>query len=116
VQYTSAAGDGGRRIVPAQAGLVYTGDLVWNLFFTGGRAWDEPGGVDDGWSRATLPFALSERNANCVHNGLLHLAFRNVPPFGLSEISYARVQVRAAAAAAAAAPRGAVGTHARWVC
>ena len=56
--------------MPLQTGLHHTGDAVWNLFFTTGRAWDEPDGADGGWSRAVAPFALSERNANCVHNGL----------------------------------------------
>jgi hypothetical protein len=40
-----------------------------------GRVWDEAG--DGGWSRAALPFALQERNANCTHNGLLTFLFRS---------------------------------------
>ena len=31
----------GDRVVPVQTGLVITDDLVWNLFFTTGVAWDE---------------------------------------------------------------------------
>ena len=47
----------------------------------------EPDGVDRGWSRALLPFALSERNANCVHNGLLLVAFQQ------DAVSGARFQI-----------------------
>ena len=53
-------------LVPVYPGLIVTGDIVWNLFFTTGVAWDEPGGVDGGWTRASVPWALSERNANCL--------------------------------------------------
>ena len=81
--------DGPSRLAPVATGLQLTGDIVWNLIFTSGLAWDEPGGVDDGWSRALLPFALSERNANCVHNGLLLVAFRDSPSgIGLSNARF----------------------------
>ena len=44
-------------------------------------------GDERGWSRALLPFALSERNANCVHNGLLLVAFQQ------DAVSGARFQI-----------------------
>jgi hypothetical protein len=68
----------GTALVPVQRGLVTTGDVVWNLVFSPGVVWDEPDDTDRGWTRAAAPFALSERNANCVHNGLLLFAFRSV--------------------------------------
>jgi len=58
-------------------GLVLTGDIVYNLIFGIGLAWDEPGRVDDGWSRASVPFAISERNANCVLNGLMLFGYKS---------------------------------------
>ena len=39
-----------------------------------GPCWDEPG--DRGYSRASLPFTLEERNANCMHNGVLTFLFK----------------------------------------
>ena len=62
-------------VIPVKTGLQITGDIVWNLFFTTGITWDEPENTDGGWSRALVPFALSERNANCIHNGLMLFAF-----------------------------------------
>lgn len=65
----------GSHLVPAVRGLQYTGSPYWNLAVGAGRAWKENG--DGGQSRASLPFALIERNANCVHNGVLSFLFTN---------------------------------------
>ena len=77
-EYARGAASGVHRsdAVPVQEGLQITGDIVWELIFTTGQVWDEPDDIGRGWSRALIPFALSERNANCVHNGLLHFAFQ----------------------------------------
>ncbi len=32
---------------------------------------------DGGYSRASLPFTLEERNANCMHNGVLTFLFKS---------------------------------------
>lgn len=45
----------------------------WEWIFTPGKVWDDP--ADKGMSRAVLPFALMERNANCIHNGLASFRF-----------------------------------------
>lgn len=66
MEFAQATTAGRDVVVPVQPGLLTTGDVVWNLIFTNGIAWDEAGGVDDCWSRASVPFALSERNANCI--------------------------------------------------
>ena len=63
----------GSHLVPVARGLQYTGSPVWNLEVGAGRAWNEAG--DGGQTRASLPFALVERNANCVHNGVLSFLF-----------------------------------------
>ena len=61
----------GSHLVPVVRGLQYTGSPAWNLAVGAGRAWNEDG--DGGQTRASLPFALVERNANCVHNGVLYV-------------------------------------------
>ena len=64
----------GERLLPVKRGLVITENAYWDYIVTPGRVWREP---DDGvWSRAALPFALVEKNANCVHNGLLMFGFK----------------------------------------
>ena len=50
-----------------------------------GRAWNESG--DQGFSRASFPFALIERNQNCVHNGVMTFLFND------TTISNVRYQV-----------------------
>src|SRR3546814_9488262 len=50
-----------------------SGHPWWEFLFEPGRAWDEPG--DGGDTRAAIPFALVQRNANCTHNGVLMLLF-----------------------------------------
>lgn len=65
----------GSHLVPVVRGLQYTGSPYWNLAVGAGRAWSEKG--DRGQTRASLPFALIERNANCVHNGVLTFLFKN---------------------------------------
>ena len=64
----------GERLLPAKRGLVLTDNPYWDYILTPGRVWREPG--DEGWSQAALPFALVEKNANCVHNGLLTFGFK----------------------------------------
>jgi hypothetical protein len=64
----------GERLLPAKRGLVLTDNPYWDYILTPGRIWREPD--DEGWSRAALPFALVEKNANCVHNGLLTFGFK----------------------------------------
>jgi len=62
------------RLLPAQRGLVTSSHPFWDVVLTPGRIWSEPG--DGEWSRAALPFALVEKNANCVHNGLVTFLFK----------------------------------------
>lgn len=63
----------GSHLVPVARGLQFTGSPVWNLEVGAGRAWNET--ADGSQTRASLPFALVERNANCVHNGVLSFLF-----------------------------------------
>ncbi|MEU9240755.1 hypothetical protein [Streptomyces sp. NPDC048385] len=63
----------GSHLIPTVRGLTYTGSTVWNLAVGPGRVWDE--NADNGMTRASFPFALVERNANCVHNGEMTFLF-----------------------------------------
>ncbi|MEL7449672.1 MAG: thrombospondin type 3 repeat-containing protein [Pseudomonadota bacterium] len=68
----------GTALLPVERGVIITehGNLPetgWNYAVGVGEAWSEVG--DGGWSRAALPFALIEKGANCVHNGLVAFLF-----------------------------------------
>lgn len=63
----------GEYLVPAQRGLVVTGDLAWDLIVEPGRVWSEDG--DQGFSRASMPFHLVQQGRSCVHNGALTFLF-----------------------------------------
>lgn len=58
----------GDDVVPVQRGPIAGDHPAWEWIFEPGRAWsmaDRPG-----VTYVALPFALMERNANCLHNGL----------------------------------------------
>lgn len=76
----------GDRLVPVERGIV-TGDGDWWDWIVGpGRVWSEP--ADGDWSRASLPFAWIEKNANCMHQGVLTFLYR-----GEREVSRVAYQV-----------------------
>jgi hypothetical protein len=77
--------DGGY-LIPAQQGLVYTGHPVWNYIVGPGRVWKQSD--DSGYSRASFPFALVERNQNCVHNGAMTFLFSNSRTPNVSKVRY----------------------------
>jgi hypothetical protein len=63
----------GTAIIPMRRGYIQNDDAYWEFILEPGVAWLERD--DKGMSRAALPFALQERNANCVHNGVLTFLF-----------------------------------------
>lgn len=63
----------GEALIPAQRGLIPSTHPDWNWIVEPGRVWSEAG--DGELTRAALPFALQERNANCTHNGMLTFLF-----------------------------------------
>ncbi len=73
----------GSHLIPATQGLIYTSHPNWNYIIGPGRAWKE--NSDNGYSRASFPFALVERNANCTHNGVMTFLFNNS---GVSKVRY----------------------------
>lgn len=73
-------------LIPARRGPQPGNHPWWEWAVEPGRVWDEPG--DGGYSRAAIPFALVQRNANCTHNGMLMLLFRSD-----GTVSHAAMQV-----------------------
>ncbi|MFI2812832.1 serine hydrolase [Microbulbifer sp. JSM ZJ756] len=65
----------GSHIFPLERGSVAGAHPDWEFILAPGRVWDEQG--DRGYSRVALPFALQERNANCIHNGVMTFLFRD---------------------------------------
>ncbi len=63
----------GNRLIPALRGPIPSGHPSWEFAVEPGLVWNEP--ADEGWTRAALPFALIEINANCTHNGVLTFVF-----------------------------------------
>jgi len=62
-------------LIPARRGPIPSNHPWWEFVLEPGRAWDEPG--DGGYTRAAIPFALVQKNANCTHNGVLMLLFKD---------------------------------------
>lgn len=75
----------GSHLIPARQGLIYTQHPHWNYWLGVGRVWREKG--DGNWSRATVPFALVERNQNAAHNGVMMLLFNK------TKVSQVRYQI-----------------------
>ena len=60
-------------LVPVERGIVPGSGEWWDWIVGPGRTWQDG---DTGWSRASVPFALIEKNANCMHNGVLSFRYR----------------------------------------
>ena len=65
----------GHALIPTTRGPIPSTHRDWEWIFEPGHVWSEPG--DNGLSRASLPIALQERNANCVHNGLMSFLYKD---------------------------------------
>lgn len=63
----------GSYLIPVTQGLSISGHPYWNYIVGPGRIWKE--NSDRGYSRASFPFALVERNQNCTHNGVMTFLF-----------------------------------------
>lgn len=63
----------GDALLPVRRGPIAAQHPQWEYVLEPGRLWSEPG--DGGMTRAALPFSLAERNANCIHNGVLTFVF-----------------------------------------
>lgn len=65
----------GTHLVPVQRGSIPATHPEWEYILEPGRVWQE--NADNGYSRAAFPFSLHQKNANCMHNGLMTFLFRN---------------------------------------
>jgi hypothetical protein len=65
----------GSDLIPLQRGVQRSAHPHWEIILEPGKVWDSPS--DGGYSRASLPFSLQERNANCTHNGLMTFIFQS---------------------------------------
>ena len=74
----------GSHIVPKQRGSIPSTHPEWEYVLTPGRVWNETG--DSGYSRAALPFALQQKNANCMHNGVMSFLFKD--DGSVSDVAY----------------------------
>ncbi len=64
----------GSHIFPLERGSIASAHPDWEYVLTPGRVWQETS--DNGYSRAAIPFALQQRNANCMHNGVMTFLFK----------------------------------------
>ncbi len=76
----------GSYLIPDRQGLVITGNAAWNYIVGPGRVWREKS--DHGYMRASFPFALVERNQNCVHNGEMTFLFNRALRPNISKVRY----------------------------
>ena len=76
----------GSYLIPVRQGLTITGSLAWNYIIGPGRVWQEKS--DAGYSRASFPFALIQRNQNCVHNGEMTFLFSEKKVPNISHVYY----------------------------
>lgn len=70
-------------LIPVQRGLIITDHPYWNYLIEPGRVWAESG--DQGYSRASFPFALNWKGANAVFNGTMTFLFDEE---GVSKVWY----------------------------
>lgn len=74
----------GDALIPLRRGAQPGKDRYWEYVLEPGRVWQEPG--DRGLARAAIPFALQERNANCLHYGVLSFLFGD--PGTISQVAF----------------------------
>ncbi|WP_231758563.1 choice-of-anchor D domain-containing protein [Microbulbifer elongatus] len=74
----------GSHIVPKQRGSIPSNHPEWEYVLTPGRVWNESS--DAGYSRVALPFALQQKNANCMHNGVMSFLFKD--DGSVSDVAY----------------------------
>lgn len=65
----------GDALIPVQRGPIPGKHEWWEFLLEPGKVWNEP--ADHDLTRAAIPFALTEKNANCTHNGVLMFLFND---------------------------------------
>jgi hypothetical protein len=74
----------GTHIVSVTRGLISTTHPNWQYILEPGRVWQETG--DAGYARASFPFALQQKGANCTHNGVRSFLFKS--DGNISKVAY----------------------------
>jgi len=59
----------GDKIIPSNRRLTLSQNKHWDYILGVGNIWQEQ--ADNGFYRVAMPFALVEKNQNCVHNGVV---------------------------------------------
>jgi CubicO group peptidase (beta-lactamase class C family) len=62
-------------LVPVQRGLIIADHPYWNYILSPGRVWNE--NSDQGYSRASFPFALVRKGSSHILNGTMTFLFNN---------------------------------------
>ncbi|MCG2786627.1 MAG: beta-lactamase family protein [Anaerolineae bacterium] len=62
-------------LIPVQRGNIIANHPIWNIILEPGRVWQEAD--DGGFSRASLPFALTVKGGNATFNGTLTFLFND---------------------------------------
>lgn len=70
-------------LIPVQRGLIVTDHPYWNYIIEPGRVWQEAD--DQGYSRASFPFALVWKGSNATLNGTMTFLFEDE---GISKVWY----------------------------
>ncbi|NNE06612.1 MAG: choice-of-anchor D domain-containing protein [Xanthomonadales bacterium] len=65
----------GTHLFPVERGTMTDNHPEWEYILEAGRVWKENG--DNGYSRASIPFTLHQKNANCMHNGVMTFLFKD---------------------------------------
>jgi CubicO group peptidase (beta-lactamase class C family) len=73
----------GNHLIPTRRGLIITEHPVWNYIIEPGRVWKQEG--DQGYSRASFPFALIWKGSNATFNGVMTFLFDDT---GVSQVWY----------------------------
>lgn len=66
----------GDRLLPVEQGPVANDHNWWEWVFAPGAVWNEV--VDSDYSQAAMPFALKEKNEDCIHDGVMRFQFNDV--------------------------------------
>jgi hypothetical protein len=65
----------GTHLIPVERGTMTDNHPEWEYILEAGRVWKE--NSDNGFNRASLPFTLHQKNANCMHNGVMSFLFKD---------------------------------------
>ncbi|GAG27579.1 unnamed protein product, partial [marine sediment metagenome] len=94
-----------RHLVPLERGIILSGEKhqsFWNIIFSPGQVWSEAG--DNGYSRAALPFTLTDNRVGQARNGIATFVFNSmeISPVAIqitqetaAEVDYMRTDFRA---------------------